>query len=161
MIVRPAVTADAAVIQQIARQADVEEVYAAAGSTIADSILFGLDHSDFARVVEVAEGPACIFGICPLSSLTGVGVPWCLSTTLIEQYQFQFARGCRPYWRSARRNYQVLVNYVDDRYVVSQRWLRWMGFTLDAPEPYGPLGLPFRRFWWRAENEQCVTHESM
>lgn len=161
MIVRPATFADAAVIQSLAREADVQEVHAAMGSSVIESILFALDHSDFARVVEVPEGPMCIFGICPLSSLTGVGVPWLISTGVIEQYQFQFARACRPYWQEARRNYRELFNYVDERYVVSQRWLRWMGFTLEAPEPYGKSGLLFRRFWWSAESQVCVTPESM
>lgn len=161
MIVRPATMKDVPVIEAIARTADIQEIHAAVGSTVAESIMFALDFSDFARVVEVKEGPLCVFGICAVSSLTGVGVPWLISTSLIEQYQFQFARACRPYWWDACRNYDQLFNYVDERYVVSQRWLRWMGFTLDAPAPYGPMDLPFRRFWWKSENSRCVIPESM
>ena len=42
--------------------------------------------------------------------------------------------------------YTWLVNWVDDRNTCAIRWLKWMGFTIHEPEPYGVANLPFRRF---------------
>ena len=36
----------------------------------------------------------------------------------------------------------VLGQYVR----LSIRWLAWLGFAIDPPQPYGFLGLPFHRF---------------
>jgi hypothetical protein len=80
--------------------------------------------------------------------LTGsYGVPWLVGTTLMEQNEFVFIRENRRQFRQFMDLYRLLVNYVDDRHDAAKRWLRWLGFTLEPPEPYGHAGLPFRRFY--------------
>lgn len=90
-----------------------------------------------------------MFGVAPASLVGGLGVPWMIGTDAIERYQFTFLRHCRPCVDQMRLLYDTLVNWVDDRNVVAQRWLRWLGFHVEQPEPYGPDGIPFRRFTWR------------
>jgi hypothetical protein len=45
-----------------------------------------------------------------------------------------------------RRVYGPLENWVDARNRLAIRWLRWCGFEIEAPAPYGPHELPFCRF---------------
>ena len=45
-----------------------------------------------------------------------------------------------------RQEFPYMFNYVDVRHKEAIRWLKWLGFTLNEPTPYGPFGLPFHKF---------------
>jgi len=53
----------------------------------------------------------------------------------------------RYYVLEMKRHFQRLENYVDARQKRSIRWLKWCGFTVENPKPWGTLGLPFHQFW--------------
>jgi hypothetical protein len=44
------------------------------------------------------------------------------------------------------KDYDILVNYVDNRYEAAIRWLRVLGFWVGEPEVYGTSGELFRPF---------------
>jgi hypothetical protein len=46
-----------------------------------------------------------------------------------------------------RAAYPQLENHVDARNRRALRWLGWLGFTIEAPAPWGVEGRPFHRFW--------------
>jgi len=47
--------------------------------------------------------------------------------------------------------YSHLENWVDARNTKAINWLRWLGFTVHDPVPFGVAGLPFHRFDMRRE----------
>jgi len=77
-----------------------------------------------------------------------MGVPWMLgSDELTERLkEVRFARACRRYVAIISEQFDALQNYVDAGDTDTVKWLKWCGFTVDPPVPYGPDGLPFRRF---------------
>lgn len=90
--------------------------------------------------------PVCIFGLGIGSLGGGVGRPWLMGTPALEANAIAFLRRNRAMVRHWLGLCSTLENWVDDRHAVSMRWLRWLGFTLDDPAPFGPYRLPFRRF---------------
>lgn len=150
--VRDATLGDAYAMAPLLRDQDRAEVMAAYGSDdMQRALMLCVEQSLVARVWVVDGQPACMFGIT--GSVFGqVGHPWFLSTALVEKNSRFFVRQCRRYLKEMLKLFPVLENYVDARYACSIRWLEWMGFKLDAPSPYGPLGVPFRRFELKAEN---------
>lgn len=129
------------------RQADRDEVWASCLLAPDHALRLSLQTSRKAWAGIIDGEVVCIFGVGAQSVLSDVGVPWMLGTDALEGKQFTFLRHCRRYVAEMRAGYSVLVNFVDERNTVSQRWLRWLGFHMDEPEPHGPFGLPFRRFY--------------
>lgn len=145
----PAMAEHVALVAPRVREADRAELWASGRSTPEQALAYGFSHSSSAWTGFVDDVPVCMFGVAPVSLLGGLGSPWMIGTDAIEAHQFAFLRRCRPCVEQMRSLYDVLVNWVDDRNVVAHRWLRWLGFTLHAPEPHGPDGVLFRRFDWR------------
>jgi hypothetical protein len=146
-VVRSAKAEDVDVLMADIRQADWDEIYATTGNDPRWSIEDGVATSVPVLTATVDGELLCIFGISPVSILTRHGVPWLVGTNLMNSHQFVFLRENRRYMRHLLELYGSLVNYVDDRHEASKRWLRWLGFELGQPEPYGHFGLPFRRFY--------------
>lgn len=155
IVVRPARFSDAIEFADKIRQADVDEIDASVGLSPEMAIKRSLELSSLSWSAVTTDGPLCVFGIAPSSILTGYGIPWLMATDLIEPYQFAFLRLNRHYIGIMRRSFPRQLNYVDDRHEAAKRWLGWLGFKLNDPEPYGVKGLPFRRFWYQ-EDVKCV-----
>lgn len=131
------------------READVEELSAAAGITPLEAMLIGRKWS-----VEcwcgMADGePICIFGVSSASPLSRSGHPWMVGTEHLDRLAFGFLRRSRNVVHDMLSRYDELYNYVDARNTRAIRWLRWLGFTIMDTEPYGLCGLPFHRFEMR------------
>ena len=69
-----------------------------------------------------------------------------LSTDELPKHYRKFARGSQTYIDSLKKDFDFLYNYVDVRNTLAVRWLSWLGFELDAPEPFGIDQLPFHKF---------------
>jgi len=97
------------------------------------------------------DTPAAMFGVAAAGLLSTSGRPWMLGTDIIDLPAAQ--RALLAFSRQVadlmRRHYDYLENYVDTRYTAAVRWVRWMGFTLEPPVPYGIHGELFHRFWWK------------
>ena len=128
------------------RQADIDEVFAASGKPVEDVLPTGVRCSTHAWTGTIDGAPACIFGVVPASVMSGIGVPWMLGTDLVEEHATAFLKRNKRYVKQMLEAYKYLVNYVDDRNVKAIAWLKWLGFTVQEPQPFGVLGLPFRRF---------------
>jgi hypothetical protein len=128
------------------RRADVEEVWAANRSNPYDALRSSLALSWNAWAGVVDGVVMCIFGVTPLSLVTGCGVPWMLGATGLERYAMAFLRRNRRYVAEMLATFPRLENWVDARNGASIRWLRWLGFTLEPAAPWGAFGLPFHRF---------------
>ena len=69
------------------------------------------------------------------------------STPAVRLHVPEFARGSRQVARRLFAKYPNMRNYVDAEHEASVRWLKFMGFALKEPEPYGPMGAMFRQFY--------------
>lgn len=138
---------DAAEMAPRMRAADALEVLSAGGysplGALEDSILMS---SGSAWTVRHEGEIIGIWGVVDSSALTGHGVPWLLTTALIETCQKDFYKGSLAVVAILRRRYALLSNYVDARHVQALRWARRIGFQVaERPVPFGVAQVPFHR----------------
>lgn len=129
------------------RAVDRDEVFAASGMDPAQALVLSLMTSTETWAAVRDGRVVCIWGVGDADGYPGVGVPWLLGTDDVRGVSRRFLRECRRYVAGWMARYQVLVNFTDDRNALSHDWLRWLGFTIMDPEPYGHAGLPFRKFY--------------
>lgn len=132
------------------RRGDIDEAAASGACGPHAAILRSIrvSHDVYAGLVD--DNPACLFGLGIGDQLAGVARPWLLGTPLIDRHRIAFLRNNRDVVEMWSRHWRVLENWVDARNVVAQRWLAWLGFTLDEAAPFGPFKYPFHRFEMRA-----------
>jgi hypothetical protein len=131
------------------READKDEVWAMTRATPCAALLTALRASRDART-GLADGEVlCIFGTTSVTTLGTTGIPWMLSSNSLPKHAKAFLRGSISYIEEMMGKYDILINYVDTRNIVAKRWLKWLGFTLDPPVPFGAARLPFHRFEMR------------
>lgn len=133
------------------RDADRAEIVASHGPDTLATLARAVRLSTHALTVRDAdERLLCIMGVAPISLIEGIGSPWMLGTNTLGDWPRTLARDARRYIGEVARVYPVLENYVDVRNTASVTLLAWLGFSFDAPRPYGVAGLPFMRFEMRS-----------
>lgn len=131
------------------READVRELWAGWRHTPEHALKFGLAHSSHVWTGMLDFEPICMVGIVPASMLCGTGTPWLIGTHGIERHQLAFLRRCKPHWRRMQGLYTQLANDVAADNEAAIRWLKWLGFSVHAPRPFGPDAALFSRFEWK------------
>lgn len=137
-------------LAQTMRQADRDEVWAAAHLSPYMALKLSFESSSNASTGLVDSRVLCMFGVATTSIVSDIGVPWLLGSEELPKHARAFLRRNRPYIRSVNAEYKLLVNYVDARHTEVVRWLKWLGFKLDPAKPFGPDQVPFHRFEMRA-----------
>jgi hypothetical protein len=145
---KPATFADIEELAENLRDEDLEEARAYGLPPIV-----GLTMS-FRTSYEVWTGRVdgelvTVFGIAKKTALSDEGVPWLMGTPLVEKYGFAFARRNKAMVKSWRERHPVMRNFIDTRNKTSIRWLKWLGFELLDPVPFGPKQIPFHPFEMR------------
>lgn len=91
----------------------------------------------------------CLFGVVPIPSERGAGIPWMLCTdTLAAVPRRGMARISAQVvarWRHGHTHLRNLVHRHNDQ---ALRFLRWLGFSIDET-PVGPGGAFFLFTWER------------
>lgn len=129
------------------RQADREEVYAAAWHTPEQALVTSIRMSHESVTAVSPDGvPLVIFGLTTRGILSDVGIPWLLGCDEALRYRREFVKQTPKVLESMLEQYRMLENYVHVKNVVSVRWLRTMGFNMDPPVMF-PSGERFIRFW--------------
>lgn len=130
------------------RTADAAEVFASTGSKDYRHLLTqGVELSDDAVVAISAWGePLAVLGVAPLSLLYNTASPWMLGTPGALRHRRALIEQGHVYTAAMLERYDALINYVDVRNTKSVAWLQHLGFQMSEPAPYGPLGMPFRKF---------------
>lgn len=152
--IQPATIQHAEYIASRVRRADREELWASHMMTPLRAMHIGIKSSEFCVTGLDDEEPVVMWGVnrpCLLSHRHGV--PWMVATEKLDQKDVMvaFLRRCREPLLVFMKEFDILENYVDERNTRAIRWLQYMGFDVsETSEPYGLLGLPFRRFEMRS-----------
>lgn len=133
-------------IQQNMREADREELWAAYHMDPAHSLQISMLCSTRCWTGLIDGVPICMFGVVPASLVESVGRPWMIGTPAVEKFDRIFLKHCHEVVKNMASEYKTLYNFVDLRNKKAIRWLKWLGFTMEEPAPFGPFNLPFRRF---------------
>ncbi len=129
------------------RAEDIIEVYAAGRHTPIEALEMSMKNSRRSVVVyDNDDVPLAILCIVLRDFLSGVGVPWLLSTEQALKHKRQFLELSPPVIQEMLDMCPKLVNYVHADNKLSIRWLRWLGFTIEDPKPAGPSKELFHRF---------------
>ena len=101
-----------------------------------------------ARCWAVRYGGKILFiaGVAPVAPGSPVGAVWLLGSVLMGRHKKLLTRLVKGYLPKMHEVCPVLLNYVYAKNIVSVRWLKGMGFNVNAPTPYGPKGALFHYF---------------
>jgi hypothetical protein len=132
---RRARLADAAEMAPFMREEDAAEVLAEAGHTPYEALAYALALSGSqAWTVRVDKKIMAMWGVVPVDLLSGVGVPWLLTTYEVERHPKIFMRASREAVRWIRKRYNFAFNRIDARYEKALRWAKRIGFETFGPE---------------------------
>lgn len=135
------------VIARDMREADKVEVWASNHHLPLESLMKGWQLSDFTSVALSDEGePLVMLGLVKRDILTGSGVVWMLGTNESMKHKKEFLKQTKQVIDEMLTICPRLCNMVHSKNKSSISWLKWLGFTIDEPVPYGPDNELFHRF---------------
>lgn len=144
--IRPARFEDCALVAAVVRPQDAEECLAASGKGVQEALESGFPFTEKAWTGFVDGEVIGMAGVSTHPHMPEVGVPWMMTSKLMDKVAMQFLRINRDKVDEMKEGHQLLKNYVDARNVKAIRWLKWLGFTILPAEPFGVAGLPFHPF---------------
>jgi hypothetical protein len=128
------------------RPADVIEIDASNGHSPIEALFEGWDISDYSVIIVDDDVPLVMFGLVRLNIVTGLGTPWMLSSEEVLKYVKILLPKSKIVVDQMLEVCPKLINYVQCENTISIRWLKWLGFTIEEPLPYGVKGKLFHRF---------------
>ena len=131
------------------REDDVVEVRAMGLEPI-EALELGLERATWCKTGLIDGVPVVMFGVTPVSILSGVGSPWLLGTDDVLRMKKTFIKKNREYIPKMLRSFPRLFNFVDTRNVRSITWLKLLGFEILPAIPIGVHGEMFHPFNMRA-----------
>lgn len=135
---------DLQIVADNARQADKDEMQAAAGATVMECLQRG--YAESLRCWSICDDDHPIAVVGDVMTGIGHGLPWMVTTDDVPFHARGFLRASRAVLANMLERHSTLSNMVDDRNKAAIRWLSWLGFEIGEPVPAGHLGLPFRSF---------------
>lgn len=121
------------------RKADRDEIAATCGLAPEQALWHSFYASDMRWSIILNGEIVGMFGC-------GDFTPWLLGSERLPEAGMAIARHSHRYIEFMLRRYPLLYNYVDVRNKLAIRWLRWCGFMLFEPIPYGLSGELFYPF---------------
>lgn len=128
------------------RASDRKEIYYLAALTPLQAIKTTAAVSEIAWTAKLDGRPILAFGVCRKTALSDIGMPWALGTDEADRQVSAYARHSRTFFDGVSRAFPVMENYALAENKRTLRWLKWMGFDMEDPAPYGCFGVPFVRF---------------
>jgi len=95
-----------------------------------------MTNSKWCKCMLMDGKPVVIFGVFD-SGQAKIGAPWMVSTDDIIKIKKQFVRASVREVQLMNDDFPLLCNMVHRDNLVSQAWLRWLGFTI-LSDPTGP-----------------------
>lgn len=130
------------------RACDKHEVWQSHNHIPYEALRYSVDCSHYAMVATDSKDiPYCMFGVAAATPLSLKGSPWMLGTDAIMEHRAEFLRWSKVYIWEMKKMHHLLENYVHAENLLSIDWLKWCGFFVSKPAPYGVEKDLFRRFW--------------
>ena len=153
-ITRKCKTKDIRALRGKLREEDCRELFRVTGYDPYFSLVMSFRRSDKTWVGMIDGEIACVWGVNQDSVLGRRARIWLLSTSVMDKAPIRVARFTKRWIKQLLEEYDILYNYVDDEYTKCKKWLSWLGFTLEDPEPYGATQSPFCHFYIKANKEE-------
>ena len=126
------------------RPEEQAEVWASNLSTVYEAAKSSLEKSIEAYTALEDDKVMGMLGLCPYGPKMGdTASPWLLTTVLAPKKPRYLLN--KKFINKWNKEWPVLENFIDARYLASIRWARHLGFTIYDPEPYGPFQYMFHR----------------
>lgn len=148
VIIRKSIPKDIEALKGSLRDIDDRECRAF-GYRASEALRVGFEQSEICLTAHFNNAPVMMFGVRRNSLMFNDGIPWLLGTDAVIQIGRQIIRQSKGFIRLFLWKFEYLENYVHAENVVSINWLKWMGFTIEPPEPCGIHKELFHRFWMR------------
>jgi hypothetical protein len=87
-----------------------------------------LEGSDVCTIVDRFGHYQGLFGVFPLNKTTGY--VWLVATDWVYEHPMTFLKGSQKVVSIWKEKYPVLVGLVSEPNIVSQKWLKWLGFNI-------------------------------
>jgi hypothetical protein len=140
----------------LARDIDREEALYQTGKPLEDALWDTYQMSPGGYAGRLGDELVCVWGVCALAPLEGIGQPWLIATDALNKAAFPFLKHCWYYLNDMKTDYDFLWNVVYEENASAIAWLRWMGFRMTPARKIGPYGKNFIPFEWCKEQEKCV-----
>jgi hypothetical protein len=141
-----ATEAHAIALAPFLRDADREELTKATGRPI-EEILIESVNSLGEHWAFIENGKTiCLLGISEHSWMDSEGVIWLVASDEVASHRKDILAMSRNYIDEKQKHYRLLYNYIDIHNTSSIRWLKWLGFEVQDPVPWGVNGDLFHRF---------------
>lgn len=137
------------------READRIEGEIATGLTAEEALLTSVRMSYEAIATYADDRLVMLAGVAPVSIASSIARPWLVGTDELPQHAYKLCKENRVYVRKWLTWFSCLENWVDAENTVALRWLKWLGFELEKPVPWGNSGHYFIRF--HQEANPCVS----
>ena len=116
------------------RDQDYNELIAAGHDDVYQVLIDSFDKSDMSTTVLYGDVPLAVLGVYRQNIVTGLGVPWLLSSKDALKHKRYFL-GLTDQVITEMLGYcPKLYNYVHSENSLSIRWLKWMGFTIHTSD---------------------------
>lgn len=145
--VRQSFHADVEFIAEHARQEDIDEIRAASGNTVFDSLRYGLNHSSHCWTITLGDMPVSMCGCIRSPVYPDCATIWMISTESTKAQPVGFYRAAKDCLEKMQAEYPCLANYVDSRNLDAIQFLESLDFTLEREVEKGGGGVPFHKFY--------------
>lgn len=149
--IRHAVESDIGLLLADLRDADRVELRRSSSLPLVEMLRASFAMSDHTYAGFVDGKLVALFGVTPLSRLTGYGVPWLMSTNHMTTNGIHVLRHSKRITQIWMQEFSVLRNYVDADNAAAIKWLKWLGFDFQQSIPYGRRGEAFYPFEMRTK----------
>jgi hypothetical protein len=129
----------------VLRDSDLEELKACCSQSPEEQLKETWESSDMRWTIWAGGKVAGVFG-CK-GQVGKFGVPWMLGSKLTEKIRKVFIVDAKDYVEIMLERYKFLINYVHVDNKQSIRWLKWIGYTVKDPQPFGEFGNLFHPFF--------------
>ncbi len=128
----------------VLRKSDYDELKACSADSPEEQLRDSWETSDMIWTIWVGDTVAGVFGCAGHEGR--FGVPWMLGSDLTKKVRKVFIVDAKNYVEIMLDKYKRLVNFVHVDNKQSIRWLKWIGYTVLDPIPYGDFGKMFHPF---------------
>jgi hypothetical protein len=128
----------------ILRDMDILELKECCNKAVEQQVNECWSNSGVRWTVWYGDKVACVLGCC--GEVGKWGVPWLLGTEHSKHVKKAFISDLKSCLNVMLYKYKSLINFVHPKNKESIRWIKWLGFEVSDPVPFGEFGNLFHPF---------------